>query len=114
MAMTHEARISKIFRDAFQAHPARQSDPALALESARDTASESMPAGVTGRFDDERLTFTADYPIEIAREVSLRRPDLAAHDEIAVVLQSDPTLTADEVIATLDEARAEQDAEKAR
>lgn len=50
---------------------------------------------------------------QVAREVSLRRPDLAAHDEIAVVLQSDPTLDADGVIAVLDEARAEHNAEEA-
>lgn len=59
MTTTNET-ISKIFRDAFQAHPARQSDPALALESAREAASAAVPGGATGRFDDERLTFTAD------------------------------------------------------
>lgn len=52
--------ISCVFRETFEAHPSRHSDPALALESARETASEAVPAGVTGQFDDETLTFTAD------------------------------------------------------
>lgn len=51
------------------------------------------------------------YPADVAREVSTRRPDLATNDAIAVVLTADPTLTADEVIATLDEAAADMRAE---
>lgn len=52
--------VSRAFRDAFESHPARQSDPALALESARETASATVPTGVTGTFDDSDLTFVAD------------------------------------------------------
>jgi hypothetical protein len=55
---------------------------------------------------------TTAYPTETAREVSLRRPDLAANDAIAAVLTADPTLTADEVIALLDEAAADHDADE--
>lgn len=44
------------------------------------------------------------YPTEVAREVALRRPDLASSDAIATVLTADPTLSADEVIELLDEA----------
>lgn len=43
---------------------------------------------------------------DTAYEVKLRRPDLAANDAIAAVLAAGPTLTADEVIALLDEAAA--------
>lgn len=50
---------------------------------------------------------TKAYPADVARAVSARRPDLAAHDAIAAVLTADPTLTADEVIAILDDATAE-------
>lgn len=52
------------------------------------------------------------YPKETAQLVSLRRPDLAAGDAIAVVLTQDPTLTADEVIDVLDEAAADYAAEQ--
>jgi len=48
------------------------------------------------------------YPIEVAREVSARRPDLAANDAIAAVLTADPNLTADQVIDILDESANEQ------
>ena len=54
------------------------------------------------------------YPAHIAREVSARRPDLAAADAIATVLTADPTLTADEVIAILDEATDEASDEAVR
>jgi hypothetical protein len=54
------AAISRVFRGAFTSHPARGSDPALALASARETAAEALPRGCTGIFDDERLTFTCD------------------------------------------------------
>jgi hypothetical protein len=49
--------VSKIFREAFLSHPARESDPGLAITSAREDACEAVPAGVTGVFDDESLTF---------------------------------------------------------
>lgn len=45
------------------------------------------------------------YPTDTAREVSLRRPDLAS--VVADVLTAEPTLTADEVIDVLDAAAAE-------
>ena len=51
------------------------------------------------------------FPAGVAAEVSARRPDLAAHDAIAAVLAANPTLTADEVIAGLDEAAEEWAAE---
>lgn len=44
------------------------------------------------------------YPTEVAREVAARRPDLASGDAISAVLTSDPSLTATEVIETLDTA----------
>jgi hypothetical protein len=44
------------------------------------------------------------YPRGVAAEVSTRRPDLASGDAIAAVLSEDPALSADEVIALLDEA----------
>jgi hypothetical protein len=64
MDATINETVSKIFRSAFEAHPARLSDPGLALDSARETASEAVPAGVTGTFDDGALTFTADAPCD--------------------------------------------------
>lgn len=50
---------------------------------------------------------------EVAREVSVLRPDLAGSDAIASVLTADPTLTAEEVIASLDEAAMELKRERA-
>lgn len=47
---------------------------------------------------------TRSYPVHIAQTVAALRPDLAATDAISAVLTADPTLTADEVIAILDEA----------
>ena len=55
------ATVSVAFRAAFEAHPARESDPALALESAREDAAATVPAGVTGTYDDEALTFRAEH-----------------------------------------------------
>jgi hypothetical protein len=43
---------------------------------------------------------------DVALEVSFRRPDLPA-DDVASVLSADPTLSVDDVIASLDEAAAE-------
>ena len=55
-----DTRVSAAFRAAFLAHPARTTDSALALDSAREDACDLIPAGVTGNFDDETLTFTAE------------------------------------------------------
>lgn len=55
---------------------------------------------------------THAYPLETAREVATRRPDLAANDAIATVLTADPTLSADEVIDLLDASAAEYAAER--
>lgn len=55
---------------------------------------------------------TTTYPAHVAREVSTRRPDLAANDAVAAVLTSDPSLTADEVIELLDEAAADAAADR--
>lgn len=52
--------ISNAFRAAFEQHPQRHTDPGLALTSAREDAAALLPAGVTGAFYDEALTFTAD------------------------------------------------------
>lgn len=46
-----------------------------------------------------------EYPKAVAQDVCIRRPDLAA--DVSAVLTADPTLTADEVIEALDEAKAE-------
>lgn len=53
------------------------------------------------------------YPIEVAAEVAARRPDLCSGDAVTAVLTADPTLTADEVIAGLDEAAEDWAAEQA-
>ena len=55
-----EERITNIFYSGFMNHPASVSDPALALDSAREDASNALPAGVHGTFNDEKLTFTID------------------------------------------------------
>jgi uncharacterized protein CbrC (UPF0167 family) len=83
-----------------------------------DPTATPVPEGVdpadahAAAVEDAIAKAKADVARDVIREVSLRRPDLAAHDEIAVVLQNDPTLDADGVIAVLDEARAEHQAEK--
>lgn len=66
--------------------------------------------------EDGRWLMPADrYPAHVAAEVVARRPDLCSGDAVATVLTTDPTLTADQVIAILDEAAedwaAEQDHE---
>lgn len=53
------------------------------------------------------------YPAEVAKIVSIQRPDLNEGDAIATVLTADPTLTAQEVIDILDEAAEEWAAERA-
>lgn len=64
-----ERAISRIFREAFEAHPSRTTDPALALDSARETASLALPPGVTGLFDDQHLTFIAEWPMAMATSI---------------------------------------------
>jgi hypothetical protein len=54
-----DERISAVFRAVFEGHPDRDTDPASALDDARGIAAAIVPAGVTGFFDDEHLTFTA-------------------------------------------------------
>ena len=53
-------RITRLFRKSFEEHPCRYSDPALAIESAKETAARKVPVGVYGRFDAEALTFMPD------------------------------------------------------
>lgn len=55
---------------------------------------------------------TTQYPSDVARQVSILRPDLAATDAIAAVLMEDPRLTAEQVIEILDEAAEEYAAER--
>ena len=52
------------------------------------------------------------YPKSVAQEIAALRPDLCANDAVSVALTADPTLTADEAIAILDEATAETSAEQ--
>lgn len=52
--------VSRAFRDAFETHPMRAFDPAMAVDTAREIAAELVPDGVTGDFDDENLTFVPD------------------------------------------------------
>jgi hypothetical protein len=59
MKTTISEKISRIFRDAYHSHPQAESDPALALESARETAAAAVPSGLTGSFDDQTLKFNA-------------------------------------------------------
>lgn len=49
---------------------------------------------------------------ETAQAVRILRPDLAEGDAISAVLTADPTLTVDEVIAILDEATEDWQAEQ--
>lgn len=60
-----EIEISKRFRLAFEHHPDRENDPALALASARETASAFVPEGRWGTFDDEALTFRQDSRVVV-------------------------------------------------
>ena len=60
-----ETEISAAFRRAFESHPDRDSDSAWALDSARETAAELIPAHVDGRFDDVALRF---YVTDSARD----------------------------------------------
>ena len=58
--MTTSERLTKIFRTAFNSHPSRETDPALALDSAREDVAAAAPDGVTYTTDDETLTVTCD------------------------------------------------------
>jgi len=62
MTTTTDSTISAAFRAAFESHPQRETDPALAVDSARETASALVPEGVTGTFDDQTLTFRTAAP----------------------------------------------------
>jgi hypothetical protein len=81
---TIDSTISAAFRAAFESHPQREPDPALAVDSARETASALVPDDVHGDFDDETLTFHSER----------------SNDAIADVLE------------TLDATPAERDAAK--
>lgn len=67
--------VTEAFRATFRAHPARETDAALALHSARETASELIPAGVTGEFDEEEIRFTADDPDLESESIALEDDD---------------------------------------
>lgn len=51
------------------------------------------------------------YPRDVAREVQSRRPEFAAGNAISAVLTEDPSLTADQAIAILDQATEDHAAE---
>lgn len=57
-----EEIVSATFRRCYEEHPDRGEDPALAIDSAQETAAQRIPPGMTGTFDDVTLTFTADRP----------------------------------------------------
>ena len=85
---TIDETVSKAFRTAFESHPARVTDPALALTSAREDASALVPAGVTGTFDDEALTFVADstnrYEVRPIRDAdcTMTSETISSHDDL--------------------------------
>lgn len=53
---SRRAELTNTFRSAFESHPARDSDPSLALESARETVCNEAAPGEEFSFDDEELT----------------------------------------------------------
>lgn len=55
-----EAKVSAVFRREYESHSQRGSDPALALDTAREIAAKAIPFGVTGNFDDATLEFVCD------------------------------------------------------
>jgi hypothetical protein len=66
-----EAAISKVFKDAFETHPERETDKAKALADARNVAEAELPTGddaVAGSFQDDLLTWEASKH-ELAAEV---------------------------------------------
>lgn len=54
-----DATLSAAFRKLFESHPSAETDPALALQSARESFCERYP-GVEGSFDDAALSFAQD------------------------------------------------------
>jgi len=75
-----EMEVTEEFKFKYEKYLSGQGDKASALEDARIDASELIPAGVTGMFDDESLTFRADvtFPtrsamrIEDCRSIGIR------------------------------------------
>lgn len=104
------ARVSSIFRKHFEMHPARYTDPALALSSARDEASEAVPAGVSGTFDDETLTFKVVAPVVSAAEkmflATCEDSRLDPIEQEAAILSIDREFLPDFALAVLDDGRA--------
>ncbi len=99
-----DAELSRIYRSAFEAHPARTTDPALALASAADVLRDAMPLGRTGMLDEGALTWTSDpavapLPAELiaaARLLIEGLPDTEVTDARADALYALEALLADE------------------
>jgi hypothetical protein len=76
-----EAAISKVFRDAFEAHPERETDKAKALAEARKVAEAELPTGddaVAGSFQDDLLTWEAtkhELSAEVVGQERINPPD---------------------------------------
>ena len=92
-------------------YPTREQAEQVADLIATSEGQASIPVGVS--IEGVVAAQRGQYPSDVAIEVSLRRPDLAGGDAIAVVLTTDPSLTADQVIEILDESAAEYAAETA-
>jgi hypothetical protein len=60
--LRHQRRaedVSASFRSAYESHPQQATDPALALQSAREIAARTL-RGLAGMFDDQTLRFLPD------------------------------------------------------
>jgi len=60
-----DQELSRIYREAFESHPQRQEDPALALASAYETLCEHLVSGQKGVADEEALTWTSETTPEV-------------------------------------------------
>ncbi len=100
---SHMQALTRAAREGYRIDKAQ--DP---VEGYREDLTPAEAAEVAAQ--DPGLILLQRYPVAVAREVAARRPDLAVGDSVSVVLTVDPRLTADEVIAVLDEAVAEASA----
>jgi len=76
-----DIELSSIYRCAFEAHPSRHADPALALASAGETLAEHLAPGQTGLVDQEALTWVSDDAEYEALSAKIRR----LSDELALL-----------------------------
>ena len=93
--------VTTAFREGYDSHHDRETDPGLALQSAREAVSAVIPEGRTGTFDDESLTFVVD-PVDPSAEELVAAQWQAEYQEGAERERRDPRRFSSEVEAEIE------------